>query len=196
MSKIASAYRGGADIVQLRSKELSDGELYRLGVRIRALSRRFRKLFFVNDRPDIALAAGADGIHLGQDDLPVARVRRLIRGAGRTMFVGLSTHSLLQAKRSSAQAVDYIGVGPVFATPTKPGYRPVGLGLVSRVARCPQIRVPFVVIGGIDFNNLNQVLTAGARRVAVVRAVFQAEDPNDAARRLRREIDRYSNARS
>jgi len=184
--KVEAAYRGGAEIVQLRSKVLRDGALCRVGTRIRKIANRFHKLFFVNDRPDLALAVGADGVHLGQDDLPVAVARKIL---GRGKFIGLSTHSLGQALRGAREEVDYIGVGPIFKTPTKPTYEPVGLRLIEQVRT--RIQIPFVCIGGIDELNVKQVLAAGAKRVAVVRAIFQARDVYQAAKSLRGAIETY-----
>jgi thiamine-phosphate pyrophosphorylase len=185
--KVEAAYRGGADIVQLRSKTLPDGALYRVGVRLRSIADRHRKLFFVNDRPDLALAVGADGIHVGQDDLPPRVVRRLF--GRKPMWLGLSTHSLSQALQAVKEPVDYIGVGPIFETPTKPAYRRVGLDLIRKVkGRLP---IPFVCIGGIDSSNVKRVLGAGAERIAVVRAVFGARNVYQATRNLREAVENY-----
>ncbi len=186
LKKIDAAYRGGADIVQLRSKTLSDRELIALARKIRLMANRRRKLFFINDRVDLAIIAGADGVHLGQEDLPVEEARKLSRKAGAKLFIGKSTHSLEQAQTAAREKVDYIGVGPVFQTPTKPGRTPVGLELVKKVSQ--KVKIPFVVIGGIDEANIDRVLAAGATRIAVVRAVFAANNPYEASRRLRRLI--------
>lgn len=180
-NKVEAAYRGGADIIQLRSKVLSDRALYRMGLRFRKIADQYRRLFFVNDRPDLALAVGADGVHLGQDDLPVAGVRGILKG--RKIWIGRSTHSLDQALAAAEEGVDYIGVGPIFETPTKPGYRPVGLRLIRQVKK--KVRLPFVCIGGIDRHNVDQVLAAGALRIAVVRAVFGARNVFQAAKDLK-----------
>lgn len=185
LKKVEAAYRGGADIIQLRSQHLSDSALYPFGIRWRKIADRYRKLFFINDRPDFALAVGADGVHLGQDDMPMEGVRRILKG--RKLFVGRSTHSLDQALRAVKEGVDYIGVGPIFETPTKPTYQPVGLGLIRQVAR--QIRIPFVCIGGIDQTNVRQVMDAGATRVAVVRAIFHAKDVYQATRDIRKVME-------
>jgi thiamine-phosphate pyrophosphorylase len=176
------ALRGGVDIVQLRIKNVSDDE------RIVAVARRYRRacgaagaLLIVNDRPDLALAAGADGVHVGQDDTAVARAREIV-GADR--IIGLSTHSPAQIDAAASESVDYVGVGPVYATPTKPGRPAVGLELVSYAARHSE--VPFFAIGGIEATNVSAARDAGARRVAVVRALTEARDPELAARALRR----------
>lgn len=183
--KVEAAYRGGADIVQLRSKILTDGALYRVGVRFKKIAERHRKLFFLNDRPDLALAVGADGVHLGQDDLPIEGMRKILKG--RDIFVGRSTHSLAQALAAVREGVDYIGVGPIFETPTKPAYPPVGTDLIRQVKR--RVKIPFVCIGGIDENNLREVIEAGATRFAVVRAIFGAADVYPATANLRRIIE-------
>lgn len=186
LKKIDAACRGGADIVQLRSKVLSDAALMRLGLRIGKIAQKHRKLFFVNDRVDIALATGADGVHLGQEDMPVRVARKLARQVGRRVWIGKSTHNLWQALEAVSEGADYIGIGPVFATPTKPNVRSVGLRFVKKAAM--KIRIPWVAIGGIDLGNIRDVARAGAARVAVVRAIFAAEDPEGAARKLKQQL--------
>ncbi len=190
LSRVEKACRGGADIIQLRSKNLPDAALFRLGTSIREITLKNQKLFLMNDRPDLALALKANGVHVGQDDLPVAVIRKL---AGRRPFyIGKSTHSLEQALAAEQEGADYIGVGPVFETPTKPGRAAVGLELVRQVRQ--NIKIPFVAIGGIDHNNVSQVLEAGAERIAVVRAVFGAANPYDATHKLREQIENFSAA--
>lgn len=186
LKRIDEAYAGGADIVQLRAKGVSDRYLYEIALKICQIANRRRKLFFVNDRPDLALAVNADGVHLGQEDLPVAFVRGLARKFGRRILIGKSTHSIAQARMTVKEKVDYIGVGPVFKTPTKPDYKPAGLKFVAQAAR--EIKIPFVCIGGIDLFNLEQVLSAGAKRIAVVRAIFSSRRPYEATRKLREKI--------
>ena len=187
LRKIELAYRGGADIVQLRSKMLPDAALIRLGLKIRKIAQRQKKLFFLNDRVDLALVTGADGVHLGQDDMPVRMARELARRAGRKLWIGKSTHSLSQGLAAVKEGVDYIGVGPVFATPTKPNVRSVGLKFVEQAAS--RVRIPWVAIGGIDLGNISGVMNAGATRIAVVRAVFAAKDPESAARELKLQLE-------
>lgn len=192
LQKVDAAYRGGADIVQLRAKNLNDRKLTSLGLEIRKIADRHRKLFFVNDRADIAVAVSADGIHLGQDDLPIDAARRICRQAGIAMWIGKSTHSIEQSVAAEKEGADYIGVGPVFETPTKPGREPVGVELVRQVSQTA--RIPFVVIGGINASNLRQVLDAGAKRVAVVRAIFAAKDVRMATAELRQVLDTHMNS--
>ena len=172
----------GVDMVQLRAKGASDDEVLAAAVVFRGCCRRAGALFIVNDRPDLAVAAGADGVHVGQEDVPVREAREVV---GDERLVGLSTHS--PAQLSAAQGVDYVAVGPVHATPTKPGRPAVGLALVRRAAA--EATVPFFAIGGIDAENVEEVIAAGAARVAVVRAIVDAPDPAAAARRLRDAVD-------
>ncbi len=182
--KIEMAYRGGADIVQLRSKNLTDHSLIRLGLKIRQIATKRHKLYIVNDRLDVALATCADGVHLGQEDLPIDQAHRILRRIGRKPFwIGKSTHSLAQAVRAEKEGADYIGVGPVFCTPTKPEAHAFGLRLVRQVKS--KIKIPWVPIGGIDLSNIDAVVKAGATRVAVVRAIFEARNPEQAAHVLR-----------
>jgi thiamine-phosphate pyrophosphorylase len=174
---LEAAVRGGVDLVQLREKELPDGELLDVLERARAITRRRGVPLVVNDRPDLAVLSGADYVHVGQEDLPVAAARRF------GVEVGQSTHSPEEIDASEA---DYIGVGPVYATPTKAGRPPVGLELVRYAAA--HARVPWFAVGGIDAANVRDVVEAGATRIAVVRAIGDAPDPERAARELRKAL--------
>ena len=171
---LEAAIRGGVDLVQIREKELADRELLAVLEEARALTRRLGVALIVNDRPDLAVLCGADFVHVGQEDLPVEAARRF--GVG----VGLSTHA---RREIDAAEADYIAVGPVHATPTKPGRPPVGLELVRYAAQ--RARSPWFAIGGIDPSTVADVVAAGARRIAVVRALGEAPDPEAAARELR-----------
>lgn len=179
---VRKAVSGGVDIVQLRDKSLeARQELDALRV-VAEACHRHGALFAVNDRADVALAAGADVLHLGQDDLPVSWARRIV---GEEMLIGRSTHDPDQAAAAAVESgVDYFCVGPCWATPTKPGRPAAGLDLVREVAGREQTR-PWFAIGGIDEQRLPDVLAAGARRVVVVRAITDAPDPAAAATRLR-----------
>jgi thiamine-phosphate pyrophosphorylase len=171
---LAAALRGGVDVVQLRMKDATDDAVL-------AAARRFAQhdvLLIINDRPDLVAAAGADGVHVGQDDLSVTEARAIV---GPDRLVGLSTHDPDQV--DGAGGTDYIGVGPVYSTPTKPGRPAVGLDLVRYASE--HARVPFFAIGGINDGNVAAVRAAGAERVAVVRALTEAEDPERTARSLR-----------
>ena len=185
---VEAALIGGVRLVQYRAKEGSlaaDGQPITDAVRLqqahalRALCSRHGALFLVNDRIDIAAAVQADGVHLGQGDLPPALARQLL---GVDVLIGRSTHALSQLQQALADGCDYVGVGPVNATPTKPGREPVGLDYVRQAAAASPI--PFFAIGGIDASNLAAVQTAGAQRVAVVRAITEAVDPAQASRAL------------
>jgi thiamine-phosphate pyrophosphorylase len=171
---LEAAVRGGVDIVQLRDKELGDEELLPVLEHARAVTRRLGVLFVVNDRPDLAAACGADFVHVGQEDVPVAEARRF------GVRVGLSTHA---EREIDAADADYIAVGPVYPTPTKEGRPAVGLELVRYAAS--RARGPWFAIGGIDETNAADVVAAGATRLAVVRAIGDAADPEGAASALR-----------
>ncbi len=175
----------GVDIVQLREKGLEAGEeLAQLGV-FAGACRRHGRLLAVNDRADVALAAGADVLHLGQDDLPVP-VARQILGPG--PVIGLSSHSPAQADAAAREpGADYFCAGPVWTTPTKPGRPATGTGLLAHVARAAPGR-PWFAIGGISLARLDEVLAAGATRVVVVRAITEADDPAAAARSFARRL--------
>jgi thiamine-phosphate pyrophosphorylase len=171
---LEAAVRGGVDIVQIRDKELDDSELVPVLHEARRVTTRLGVALVVNDRPDLAALIGADFVHVGQDDLPVDVARRF------GVAVGLSTHAPEEIDTAEA---DYIGVGPVYATPTKEGRPAVGLELVRHAAAHAQ--QPWFAIGGIDETNVHDVAAAGAERIAVVRAIGDAPDPEAAAARLR-----------
>lgn len=174
---LEAAVLGGVDIVQIREKEMPDGELLPGLELARERTRRLGVLLVVNDRPDLAVLCEADYVHVGQDDLPVDAARRF------GVAVGQSTHAPEEIERATA---DYIGVGPVYATPTKEGRPAVGLELVRYAAA--HARQPWFAIGGIDETNVAEVVAAGATRVAVVRAIGDAPDPEAAAANLRKAL--------
>jgi thiamine-phosphate pyrophosphorylase len=172
---LPAALAGGVGVVQLRNARQPVAPDDALALRNRC--REAGALFIVNNDPALAAEIDADGVHVGQDDVTVAAARAIV-GPGR--LVGLSTHSVEQIE--TAAGADYIGVGPVWATPTKPGYAPVGLELIRYAAE--HASVPFFAIGGIDATNAGTVFAAGAQRIAVVRAIANAADPELAARAL------------
>jgi thiamine-phosphate pyrophosphorylase len=177
---LAAALGGGVDIVQLREKELGRDEIERSAQTFRRLCDIHSALFIVNDDPYLARACDADGVHVGQDDVAVAEARAAL---GPEAIVGLSTHSEGQLAASAEQPVDYVSVGPIWETPTKAGRPGVGLGLVEHAAAdAPH---PFFAIGGIDTANAAEVVAAGARRLGVVRAIRDADDPAAVAEALR-----------
>ena len=180
---VSRALDGGVNIVQLREKDLSGGELYDLAVTVRAVTRG-RALFLVNDRFDVALAAGADGVHLPERSVPVKKVRDF---AGDACIVGCSVHSVEAALRAVEGGADYLEVGAVYETASKPGVTPAGVELVRAVADA--VRVPVLAIGGITADNVAEVVDAGADGVAVIGAILDADDPREAAGRLRGALD-------
>lgn len=182
------ALRGGVDIVQLRMKDASDGEIIATARRYAGVCSTRGVPLILNDRPDLVPDAGADGVHVGQDDVSVDEARRLV---GPDRIVGLSTHTPEQIAAAALQPeLDYIGVGPVHVTPTKPGRPAVGLELVRYAAE--HAASPFFAIGGIDESTVAAARAAGAGRIAVVRALTEASDPELAARRLRQGIESES----
>ncbi|MEP6810680.1 MAG: thiamine phosphate synthase [Chthoniobacterales bacterium] len=168
---------GGVDILQLRAKRQSAAEIAELAERLHSLTRAAGVPLIINDYPEIARAIGAEGVHVGQDDLSLAAVRAVM---GREGVVGRSTHSLAQARTAVAEGADYIGFGPLFATPTKPDYAAIGLDEIAAVHAA--VSVPIFCIGGIKLENLPGVIAAGARRVVIVSGLLQAPDVAEYAR--------------
>lgn len=180
LERLDAAIRGGVAMVQLRDRTLDDAELLDAAAGFRSVCERHDALLWINDRPDLAVQAGADGVHVGQDDRPVAEVRAAV---GQDVLIGLSTHTPGQFEAGIASGADQLSVGPVWETPTKPGRAATGLDYVSRAARRDPA-LPWFAIGGIDVANLGDVVAAGARRAVVVRAVRDAADPAAAAAAL------------
>ena len=180
-----AALGGGCDLLQLRDHAASDDELLAAAERFRDACDAHDALFVVNDRPEIALQAAADGVHVGQDDLPADAVRRLV---GPDMVIGLSTHSPEQFDAGLESAADYLSVGPVWETPTKAGRDATGLDYVRYAASVAT--KPWFAIGGIDEQNIGEVVAAGASRAVVVRAIRDAEDPRAVASALKSRLDR------
>jgi len=170
---------GGCRVVQLREKIMPLSDLYPVALALRRRCREAGCLFIVNDRVDLALAVEADGVHVGQDDLPAREARRLLRPG---MILGVSTHDESQARRARDDGADYVAVGSMFPTGSKTGFQLVGPDLLRRVR--PEIRVPLVAIGGITVDNVAEVIRAGADAVAVISAVCASPDPAAAARRF------------
>ncbi|MDA0266829.1 MAG: thiamine phosphate synthase, partial [Cyanobacteria bacterium] len=169
----------GLRLVQYRDKETDDRDLILVAQQLKDLCHRYGALFLVNDRVDLALAVDADGVHLGQKDLPIATARALL---GPQRIIGRSTTNPEEMAKALAEGADYIGVGPVYATPTKPDRAAAGLDYVRYAAE--HATVPWFAIGGIDGDNLADVLAAGAERVAIVRAIMTAEHPTQMTRAL------------
>ena len=183
---LRAALRGGVDIVQLRDKTLDDDALVAAARVFRTVADEFDALFVLNDRPDLVDACDADGVHVGQDDATPAAARAAV---GPERIVGRSTHTPAQGDSARWDAdVDYMAVGPVHATPTKPGRPAAGLDYVSWAARHVRER-PWFAIGGLNASNLHEVVSRGARRVVVVRAITEAADPEAASRSLRAALE-------
>ena len=182
---VRAAIRGGVSCVQLREKGCSTREFMDEARLLKALLAGTGVPLFINDRLDVALAVGADGVHLGQNDLPIADARRLV---GNRMIIGISAESVADAVRAEAEGADYIGASPVFTTPTKTDTAPpLGLDGLRAIRRA--VRLPLVAIGGIDADNAAQVLRAGADGLAVVSAIVSAPCPRTAAAAIRQQIE-------
>ena len=178
-----AAIRGGAKIIQLREKELSTGDLYRMALAFRKITAEAGMLLIINDRVDIALAVDADGVHLGQEDLPLSAARRIAP----ELLIGISTHSREEALQAQSEGADYVNIGPIFPTRTKEGVtRFLGPEAIPGIAA--GLEIPFTVMGGIGSANIEKVVAAGARRVAVVTAVTMADDMAGAVAALREAI--------
>lgn len=171
-SIVEAALQGGLKLVQYRDKETEDETRLQNAEKLCQLCHRYDALFIVNDRVDLAIATDADGVHLGQKDIPISLARQLL---GPQRIIGRSTTNAEEMRRAIDEGADYVGVGPVYETPTKVGKAPAGLEYVRHaVKNCP---IPWFAIGGIDMNNFEDVMSVGAERVAVVRAIMQAEQP-------------------
>jgi thiamine-phosphate pyrophosphorylase len=184
MSEIEAArlcYEGGADVVQLRMKDTDGGEMLRVAKGIQALANQYSKFFIVNDRIDIAILASADGVHLGQSDIPVSEARRLV---GDEMIIGASVHNVEEAVKAVEDGADYLGVGSIFTTSTKADAKQ-GLGLDAIIDIKEAVDVPVVAIGGINRGNILDVMRAGADGAAVVSAIMAQKDIQAAAHELK-----------
>lgn len=170
---------GGVDLLQLRAKRESAPAILEIARRLREVTKA-RVPFIINDHAEIAREVQADGVHIGQDDGSVAEARRILGASG---FVGKSTHSLAQARAAEAEGADYLGFGPLFATPTKPDYQPIGLEEIKIAYEAA--RLPIFCIGGIKLENLPQVIAAGAERIVIVSGLLQAADIAEYARAAR-----------
>jgi thiamine-phosphate pyrophosphorylase len=179
---LAAAARGGAGAIQLREKDLSARELYALGVRLQEMLAPYNVPLLINDRLDVALALDAAGVHLAGHSLPTAQARRVL---GAQKLIGVSTHSVEEARQAAAEGANFVVFGPVFETPSKLAYGPPqGLQLLEAVIR--QVTIPVLAIGGVELANLPQVMAAGAYGVAMIRAVLAAPDPCEATQGLYR----------
>lgn len=174
---------GGVDLIQLRAKELASAQIAEIAAELHRLTAERSVPLIINDHPEVARIVPAEGVHLGQDDMPIAEARQV---AGADCMVGKSTHSVDQAIHAFYEGADYIGFGPIFATPTKPDYAPIGLDEIQKVHDA--VRIPIFCIGGIKLDNLSEVLTAGARRVVIVSGLLQARDAAEYARSAKKTL--------
>ncbi len=185
---VRRALDGGVRGVQLREKDLSGAELYRLADAMRRLTAAYDARLIINDRPDIALAVDADGVHVGISSMPVAAVRRVL---GPDKIIGYSAHSLEEAEQVQRDGADFITCGPVFATPSKLRYgAPLGVERLTVVAAA--LKIPVIALGGISLGNISETLTATVQGVAVISAVLGASDPQGAAMALLKKIEAYA----
>jgi len=176
---VKAQIRGGADVIQLREKEMSKRERLELGLKIRELTRDSGVIFIVNDDLDLALILDADGLHLGQEDIPIRYARSFMK----ERLIGVSTHSEGEVRQALDEGADYIGFGPVFQTTTKDAPDPVvGIEMLERLRG---LAIPYVAIGGIKEENLRQVVDAGCRRVAIISDILLAEDIEAKCKRLK-----------
>ncbi len=192
LNVIENAISGGVDIIQLREKNENENKILTLAKEIKKIISGTEVLFIINDRVDLALAADADGVHLGQDDLSVSKARKITPEG---FIIGLSTHSPEQGKDAIVSGSDYLGVGPVFPTLTKPDYKPAGLEYVSW-AKDNLKNIPWFAIGGVDEGNINKVVDAGAEKVAVVRAIINSADPKITVQKLKEKLTEKQYAKS
>jgi len=183
---LKAVIQGGARIIQLREKECSGKKMYALALKFREITTKAGVLLIINDHVDIAMAVEADGVHLGQDDFPLNAAKKIAP----ELLIGASTHSLEEAIQAQKEGADYINIGPIFPTGTKEGIERF-LGPEAIAAISPEIDVPFTVMGGISESNIDQVLTNGARRVAMVTAITQAPDITAKVKTLREKIQSY-----
>ncbi|MDI6641253.1 MAG: thiamine phosphate synthase [Elusimicrobiota bacterium] len=196
-SIVESFCAAGADIVQFRAKELSASEMVTVGRKLRKITNRYKIPLIVNDRLDVALIIGADGVHLGQGDLPVGEIKRLItynldvaispmnerRVVSSEFIVGVSTHSLKEAIEAEKNGADYVSFGPIFSSPTKPELNPVGLKLLKEVKS--KLKIPVVAIGGINEKNISQVIDAGPDAIAVISAICSSTNIKKSVKNLK-----------
>lgn len=181
MDDVGSAIRAGVRIVQYREKELPVKRMTEEAAEIRKLCKANDVVFIVNDRPDVALASGADGVHIGPDDMSLQRARKIM---GKDRIIGVSAGTLEEAKRLEKEGADYVGIGPVFETSTKKDAgKPTGVGLLKDIGEA--VRIPFLGIGGITRGNLEDVLNAGCRRVCMISAILSKDDVEEEVRKIR-----------
>lgn len=179
---------GGADIIQLRTKSCPAKNFIKIGAEIGYLTRKSKVVFIINNRVDIAVAVEADGVHLGQEDLPVEDARKIL---GKDKIIGLSTHSLTQAIAAQNYDIDYISVGPIFKSPTKPELTPIGIETLKKIVRISNL--PVVAIGGINIKNLETVFNCGADNIAIISAILSSDNIRENTRGFKTKINLFFN---
>jgi thiamine-phosphate pyrophosphorylase len=182
---VESAIKGGADIVQYRdTTDRSDAEKLKIIKNLKNLTQKYGKILIVNNRIDLAILGNADGVHIGQDDVSIFEVRNFCASCGKKKFIiGVSTHSLEQALTAEKNGADYVGIGPLFATPTKPTYKPIGQNLALEVQKT--LKIPAFAIGNINFANIDELIKIGINRIAVVREIFHAKNIEESTKKLK-----------
>jgi len=185
---VEAALKGGADIVQYRdTTSRMDSEKLNLIRNLKKITEKYGKILIVNNRIDLAILGNADGVHLGQDDIPINEAREILISCGRKDFIiGISTHSLEQAIDAEKSGADYVGIGPLFATPTKPTYQPIGAELALIVQK--KLKIPAFAIGNINFKNIDELVELGINRIALVREIFHAKDIEKTTRDLKAKL--------
>lgn len=187
-SMVEAAVKGGADIIQYRDNTSRDDK-HKLEIirKLKIITQKYGKILIVNNRIDLAILCGADGVHLGQDDVPIAEARKICSKCDKPDFIiGISTHSMEQALQAEKNGADYVGIGPLFATPTKPTYQPIGAELAAAVQQT--LKIPAFAIGNINFENIDFLLQLGINKIAVVREIFHAKDVEEAACDLKSKV--------
>lgn len=170
-------------LIQLRDKFSAKADILKFAIKLAKHLASTKTLFVVNDYVDVAVACGADGVHLGQEDLSLKQARKIL---GKNKIIGLSCHSLPQALKAQKEGADYIGIGPIYATATKPEYKPIGLKTLRKLKG--KINIPYFAIGDIHAGNIKEIITSGARRIAVCRAILKASAPEQAVKQLYKQL--------
>ncbi len=180
LEDVMAAINGGAEIIQYREKEFDDSEFEKEALQIKKICRENNVLFIINDRVNVASAIGADGVHLGMEDMPIEKARKLL---GEEKIIGTTVHNVKEAVEAESQGADYLGVSPIFETKTKEDAgKPAGVELIREVKK--RLRIPVVAIGGINENNLKEVLDAGCHNVAIISAILTKENVESEVRKI------------
>lgn len=179
---VEDVFSGGADIIQLRDKSSDDGNFLECARDVKKIANKYKRLFLINDRVDIARIVDADGVHLGQNDIPIEKARKILG----KKIIGASTHNLRQAREAERKGADYIGVGSIFKSETKKDSSPIGLSILHRINKA--INIPFFAIGGVSLRNIAEVKKAGGDRVAVVSSAIKARDVYSGVKNLKKQL--------